>query len=227
VLVGRPNVGKSSLLNRLADADIAIVTAIPGTTRDKVVSTIQIEGIPLHIIDTAGLRDTQDEVERLGIERTWTEIRSADVILHIREAGASLEEEEAALAARFPASIARRTVVNKIDLAGEIARVDGEAIYLSAKTGEGIELLRAVLLDIAGWHPSEESVFLARERHLIALRAARVHLAQAASLLHEGRVLELSAEELRLAQEQLNRITGAFGAEDLLGAIFSRFCIGK
>jgi len=227
VLVGRPNVGKSSLLNRLADADIAIVTAIPGTTRDKVVSTIHIEGIPLHIIDTAGLRDTNDEVERLGIERTWTEIRGADVILHIREAGTSVDEEDAMLAARFPERIARRTVVNKIDLVGEAGRVDAETIYLSAKSGEGVDLLRAALLAIAGWHPSEESVFLARERHLIALRAGREHLAHATSLLQEGRVLELTAEELRLAQEQLNRITGSFGADDLLGEIFSRFCIGK
>ncbi len=231
VLLGQPNVGKSSLLNALAGSEVAIVTPVPGTTRDKVTETIQIEGIPLHIIDTAGLRDTDDVVERIGIERTWAEVARADVILHLQdaiEAGATGREIDAGIARRLPAQAARRVVRNKADLAGLPAGVQDNIITLSAKTGAGIDLLRSELLGIAGWHATGEGVFLARQRHLQALQSAREHLLLAAGhAAHSDRVLDLFAEELRLAQEALNSITGEFTADDLLGEIFSRFCIGK
>ncbi|WP_250509714.1 tRNA uridine-5-carboxymethylaminomethyl(34) synthesis GTPase MnmE [Caballeronia sp. GACF4] len=233
VLAGQPNVGKSSLLNALAGAELAIVTPIAGTTRDKVAQTIQVEGIPLHIIDTAGLRDTEDEVERIGIERTWGEIERADVVLHLLDARNGMTSEDDAIAARFPDGVPVVRVLNKTDLAGAPAAsrdADGDArqVNLSAKTGEGIALLREMLLKIAGWQAGAESVYLARERHLIALRAAREHLALAAAHADQNsQALDLFAEELRLAQENLNAITGEFSSDDLLGVIFSRFCIGK
>ncbi|TDV37361.1 tRNA modification GTPase trmE [Paraburkholderia caballeronis] len=237
VLAGQPNVGKSSLLNALAGAELAIVTPVAGTTRDKISQTIQIEGIPLHVIDTAGLRDTDDEVEKIGIERTWSEIGRADVVLHLLDARAGVTEEDRAIAARFPANVPVVRVYNKTDLAGvpasvcEGAEADGVAdceVRLSAKSGDGIALLRAELLRIAGWQADAQSVYLARERHLIALRAARDHLDQAAAHADQNaQALDLFAEELRLAQEELNSITGEFTSDDLLGVIFSRFCIGK
>ncbi|KLU23132.1 tRNA modification GTPase TrmE [Caballeronia mineralivorans PML1(12)] len=233
VLAGQPNVGKSSLLNALAGAELAIVTPIAGTTRDKVTQTIQIEGIPLHVIDTAGLRETQDEVERIGIERTWGEIGRADVVLHLLDAREALSADDVAIAARFPAGVPVVRVLNKTDLAGvqasaEMARDDVREVRLSAKTGDGIALLRSELLQIAGWQAGAESIYLARERHLIALRAAREHLATAADHADQNsQALDLFAEELRLAQDQLNSITGEFSSDDLLGVIFSRFCIGK
>jgi tRNA modification GTPase len=239
VLAGQPNVGKSSLLNVLAGADVAIVTPIAGTTRDKVTETIQLEGIPLNIIDTAGIRDAEDandEVERIGIERTWAAVAKADVILHMLDAnhGPSLADEK--IVARFPSSAPIIRIWNKIDQSGHKPAVDvmGEVthIYLSATDYLGIDLLRAELLRIAGWQQTGESRYLARERHLIALKAARDHLEiadQHASL--DNRVndqsLDLFAEELRLAQDRLSSITGAFTPDDLLGVIFSRFCIGK
>lgn len=228
VLIGQPNVGKSSLLNALAGAERAIVTPIAGTTRDKVTETIQIEGIPLHIIDTAGLRETEDEVERIGIARTWDEIAKADVIVHLQDASAPGTPLDRSIAGRLPAGVPRRTVFNKVDLTDGAPRVEGEAIHLSAKSGAGVELLRQCLLDVAGWHSTGESVFLARERHLRALKVAREHLSIAEDYARQSdRVLDLFAEELRLAQEALNGITGEFSADDLLGEIFSRFCIGK
>lgn len=238
VLAGQPNVGKSSLLNALAGAELAIVTPVAGTTRDKVAQTIQIEGIPLHIIDTAGLRETEDEVEKIGIARTWGEIEKADVILHLLDARAGVTAEDALIAARFPTGMPVVRVLNKTDLTDvgpEVSRLvaaDGDSgiceIRLSAKKSEGIDLLRAELLRIAGWQAGTESVYLARERHLIALRAAREHLSLAAEHAELGnRSLDLFAEELRLAQEELNSITGEFTSDDLLGVIFSRFCIGK
>jgi tRNA modification GTPase len=226
VLIGQPNVGKSSLLNALAGKDAAIVTPIAGTTRDKVTETIQLEGIPLHIIDTAGLRETQDEVERIGIERTWSEIAKADVVLHLLDARE--DAIDATIAARLPAAAARRTVRNKADLSDLPTGIAGDTITLSAKTGAGIDALKQELLKIAGWQATGEGVFLARERHLQALAAAQQHLAMAAQhAAQSDRVLDLFAEELRLAQEALNSITGAFTSDDLLGEIFSRFCIGK
>jgi tRNA modification GTPase len=228
VLAGQPNVGKSSLLNRLAGEDLAIVTPIAGTTRDSVRQTIQIDGVPLNIVDTAGLRDTQDEVERLGVARTWSEIGKADVVLLLVDARAGVTRQDLELVARIPQGAKRVFVHNKIDLAGADSRVQRDAaatsLYLSARTGAGMDLLRAELLGIAGWQQGAEDLFMARERHLVALRQAAQHTARAGE--HFGRP-ELFAEELRLAQQQLNSITGEFAADDLLGEIFSRFCIGK
>jgi len=228
VLAGRPNVGKSSLLNRLAGEELAIVTPVPGTTRDSVRQTIQIDGVPLNIVDTAGLRDTQDEVERLGVARSWSEIGRADVVLLLVDARAGVTAQDLELAARIPQGLKRVFVHNKIDLAGAEPRVRRDEVstnlFLSAKTGAGIDLLRAELLGIAGWQQGAEDLFMARERHLVALRRAAQHAARAGE--HFGRP-ELFAEELRLAQEQLNSVTGEFAADDLLGEIFSRFCIGK
>jgi tRNA modification GTPase len=227
VLAGQPNVGKSSLLNRLVGEELAIVTAFPGTTRDLVRSTLQIEGIPLHVIDTAGLRETDDAIERIGIERTWREIERADLVILLVDARSGVGEAERAILAQLPAHLARLTVYNKIDLTAQVAaRLEepvGVAIALSAKSGDGVELLRKELLRIVGWHPAED-VFIARERHLRALSETGRHLQAASALLLH---LELLAEELRLAQLSLTTITGEFSADDLLGEIFGRFCIGK
>ncbi len=227
VLAGLPNVGKSSLLNRLAGDDLAIVTPVAGTTRDVVRSTLQVDGIPLHVIDTAGLRDTDDAVEKIGIERTWREIERADVVVLLVDARTGVGDAERAILAQLPASLSRITVYNKVDLAGRAAErhdeSDGVAISLSAKHGDGIDLLRRELLRIAGWHPTED-VFIARERHLRALTDTLEHIAAAQAQLPQ---LELFAEELRLAQQALSGITGEFSADDLLGEIFGRFCIGK
>ncbi|HTZ00126.1 MAG TPA: tRNA uridine-5-carboxymethylaminomethyl(34) synthesis GTPase MnmE [Rhodocyclaceae bacterium] len=228
VLAGLPNVGKSSLLNRLAGEERAIVTEVAGTTRDALRESIQVEGIPLHIIDTAGLRETSDRVEQKGIERTWREIEGADVVLQIVDARAGVTPADQAVAARLPAGVERIVVENKCDLAKEGAGRSVERgqvhLRLSAMTGEGIELLHDELLRVAGWHGHGEDSILARERHLAALAEAATKLEAAAA---ETERLELCAEELRLAQEALNRITGEFTADDLLGEIFSRFCIGK
>lgn len=231
VLAGQPNVGKSSLLNRLTGDDLAIVTPIAGTTRDALRSTIQIEGIPLHIIDTAGLRETEDEVERIGIERSWKEIERSDVVLLLVDARSGVTDADREILQRLPANLQRITLYNKIDLAERQAdrhdEADGVAISLSAKANQGIDLLRQELLRIAGWHQTED-VFIARERHLRALADAQEHVAAARNVV-EGVLpaLELFAEELRLAQQALGLITGEFTADDLLGVIFSRFCIGK
>jgi tRNA modification GTPase len=235
VLVGQPNVGKSSLLNALAGADVAIVTPIAGTTRDKVSETIQIEGIPLHIIDTAGIRtidDAVDQVERIGIERTWGEVGKADVILHLLDASYGPTGADEHIVAAFPNGVPVLRIWNKIDLSGHKPAVDEAPdavnVYLSAHEHDGIDLLRAELLRIAGWQQTGESLYLARERHLIALRAAREHLDLAAAhAAQSDQSLDLFAEELRLAQAQLSSITGAFSSDDLLGVIFGRFCIGK
>jgi tRNA modification GTPase len=228
VLAGQPNVGKSSLLNRLAGEDLAIVTAVPGTTRDTVRQAVQIQGVPLHLVDTAGLRDTADEVERLGIARTWSEIERADLLVLIVDARVGVTAADEAIVARLPARLPRVVVHNKSDLSGDApgvgTRGGATMVHLSAKTGAGVELLQAHLLERAGWHPAEESPFIARERHLVALRRAAQHL-NAAAL--QAKATELLAEELRLAQDQLNEVTGEFTADDLLGEIFGRFCIGK
>ncbi len=225
VLIGQPNVGKSSLLNQLAGQEVAIVTAIAGTTRDAVRETIQIEGVPVHIIDTAGLRETDDEVERIGIERTWEAISRANVALLLVDAQRGVTLADNNIIAKLPPELPLFTVHNKIDLTQEPAGESAKEIYISAKTGAGIPLLRAALLKIAGWQTEGGSVFLARERHLNAIREAKHHLEQAGEL--PGSALEFLAEELRLAQNALSSITGAFSADDLLGEIFSRFCIGK
>ncbi|MBU4609364.1 tRNA uridine-5-carboxymethylaminomethyl(34) synthesis GTPase MnmE [Achromobacter sp. GG226] len=230
VLAGVPNVGKSSLLNALAGFDAAIVTPVAGTTRDKVVQELAIEGVPLHVVDTAGLRETDDEVERIGIARTWEEIGRADAVIHLRDARAPQDDQSLGgeLASRLPRGVPVLEVFNKIDLAEANASLPDDALRISARTGAGLDTLRAELLRIAGWQPAAETPYLARERHLTALAAADAHLEMAA--LHaeqDDRVLDLFAEELRLAHDRLGEITGAFGSDDLLGVIFSRFCIGK
>lgn len=228
VLMGQPNVGKSSLLNQLAGDEVAIVTAVPGTTRDVIRHAVEIEGIPLHIVDTAGLRETADIVEREGIARTWREIERADLGLWLTDAGNPEDPAHEPLLGRLPEALPLVTVYNKIDLAGGLAKKGqgdrGPLVWLSAKTGEGIPLLQEVLLQLAGWHATGEGVFTARARHLEALSEAGGYLRQARGCL---RAPELFAEELRGAQESLNRITGEFTPDDLLGEIFSRFCIGK
>ena len=228
VLAGPPNVGKSSLLNRLAGEDRAIVTAIAGTTRDAVRETIQIEGIPLHIIDTAGLRETEDAIEKLGIERSWREIERADVVLQLVDARVGMSLEDSILSAQLPAGVECILVRNKCDLAGLPAsrHLEGGRVHLtlSAKTSDGIGLLHEELLRVAGWAGHGEDAILARSRHLEALAAADIHLVRAGEELLR---LELCAEELRLAQEALSAITGKFTADELLGEIFSHFCIGK
>ena len=229
VLAGQPNVGKSSLLNALAGAELAIVTPIAGTTRDKVTSTIQIEGVPVHVIDTAGLRESADEVERIGVARSWGEIERADAVIFLHDltrlGEAVYDAGEARVAARLPGERVLH-VFNKCDAAR--AAPDAQGIALSALTGEGVEALRRKLLELAGWHAQPEGLFIARTRHVQALRATREHLVSAAE--HAARAdaaLDLLAEELRLAHDALGEITGAFGADELLGEIFSRFCIGK
>ena len=220
VLAGRPNVGKSSLLNRLAGEERAIVTPVPGTTRDVLRESIQIEGVPIVVVDTAGLHASRDEVEKLGVERARSEMARADLVLVVLDAA-----DPVLPAGPLPVAGKRLTVLNKVDLVpGATAGKHGDAIHLSAKTGAGLDVLRAALLEAAGWSSRGESVFLARERHLRAIELASVHLAAAKV---QDVYWELFAEELRLAQEALGSITGRVSADDLLGEIFSRFCIGK
>jgi tRNA modification GTPase len=237
VLAGQPNVGKSSLLNALAGAELAIVTPIPGTTRDKISQTIQIDGIPLHVTDTAGLRDVDahDPIERIGIERSWSEIESADAVLLLhdltRRGEPGHEAGDAAIRARLPRALLEGgrlvDVFNKVDLVPAAAIPSG-ALAISAQTGAGLEPLRRRLLELAGWQAPPEGVFMARTRHVQALRRCAAHLAAAAGHAAAGdRVLELFAEELRAAHDALGEITGATTADDLLGEIFGRFCIGK
>jgi len=231
VLAGQPNVGKSSLLNALAGAELAIVTPIPGTTRDRVSQTIQIEGVPLHVIDTAGLRSqTDDEVERIGIARSWDSIAEADSVLFLhdltRRGQPDYEAAEAQIAARLPPAARLLHVHTKGDLVDEVPPAEG--IRLSARTGQGLQALRQALLQRAGWHAVPEGLFIARARHVQALQRTREHLKHALALGDERAApLELLAEELRLAHDALGEITGQFTADDLLGEIFSRFCIGK
>ena len=251
VIAGQPNAGKSSLLNALAGAELAIVTPIAGTTRDKVQQTIQIDGVPLHIIDTAGLRHSDDEVEKIGIERAWVEIENADAVLFLHDLvrwndaaeSASYQAADATIATQLvsllPPRVAVIQVWNKVDAVqpqqAEVA-IDVAAetvnstrnIAISAKNGQGLETLRRTLLQVAGWQPAAEGVYIARERHVQALRQVSAHLDLADSQLKaKSQALDLLAEELRLAQNALSDITGEFSSDDLLGVIFSKFCIGK
>ncbi|RZU00910.1 tRNA uridine-5-carboxymethylaminomethyl(34) synthesis GTPase MnmE [Rivibacter subsaxonicus] len=237
VLAGQPNAGKSSLLNALAGAELAIVTPVPGTTRDKVRETIQIEGVPLHVVDTAGLRiDAVDEAERIGIARSWEAIGDADAVLFLhdltRAGDASYAAADREIAVRIGgASAPVLHLDTKLDLApaatGGVSMA-GEHLALSARSGAGLDALRARLLELAGWQPGGEGVFIARARHLRALDQSREHLRLAQQLAEQrDAALDLLAEELRLAHDCLGAITGAFSADDLLGEIFGRFCIGK
>ena len=236
VIAGQPNAGKSSLLNALAGAELAIVTPIPGTTRDVVSQTIQIEGVPLHVIDTAGLRESEDPVEKIGIERAWGQIAQADAVLFLHDIGrrgapdyqAADAQIRALLASRLPASVPLLEVWNKTDLLPHASELPDGTIGLSARTGVGLEALRRRLLEVAGWQAAAEGVWLARERHVQALRRVQSHLEDAGQFLKPSALaLDLLAEELRLAQNALNDITGEFTADDLLGVIFASFCIGK
>ncbi|MBK6005664.1 tRNA uridine-5-carboxymethylaminomethyl(34) synthesis GTPase MnmE [Ramlibacter ginsenosidimutans] len=260
VIAGQPNAGKSSLLNALAGAELAIVTPIAGTTRDVVRQTIQIEGVPLHVVDTAGLREGAEEVEQIGIERAWGQIENADAVIFLhdltRAEEAAYQSADAAIAAKLPEDVPVVDVWNKADAVGAGVRFAHHqptnnsdhpsrrlavsaanpsdapsapaSLTLSARTGEGLDALRARLLEIAGWQAAPEGVFIARERHLHALRRVDAHLMEAAAqLARQAQALDLLAEELRLAQNALSEITGEFSADDLLGVIFSRFCIGK
>jgi len=236
VIAGQPNAGKSSLLNALAGAELAIVTPIAGTTRDVVQQTIQIEGVPLHVIDTAGLREGEgvDEVEQIGIARAWSQIDNADAVLFLHDlTRVGLPDYDradadiaTALKTRLPASVSVIDVWNKADAVNGL--VDRSGLTLSARTGEGLQALRQQLLQQAGWQQASEGLFIARERHVQALHRVREHLAMAdAHLAAQAQNLDLLAEELRLGQNALNEITGEFSADDLLGVIFSSFCIGK
>ena len=244
VIAGQPNVGKSSLLNALAGAELAIVTPIAGTTRDKVSQLIQIEGVPLHVVDTAGLRDALDEVEKIGVERAWSEIESADAVLFLHDLVRQDQTEatqdaidyiaadarlESALALKLLKNTPVINVWNKSDMASPevLSQING-GVLISAKTGAGLQLLREQLLQVVGWQSAPEGVFMARERHVRALHSVQAQLVTAQYQLNAARpALDLLAEDLRQAQLHLSAITGAFSADDLLGEIFSRFCIGK
>ncbi|NPE55041.1 tRNA uridine-5-carboxymethylaminomethyl(34) synthesis GTPase MnmE [Dickeya dadantii] len=235
VIAGRPNAGKSSLLNALAGRDAAIVTDIAGTTRDVLREHIHIDGMPLHIIDTAGLRDASDEVERIGIERAWQEIEQADRVLFMVDGTTTNAMEPAAIwpefMARLPKTLPITVVRNKADVTGEPLGIEDVNTYslirLSARTGDGVDLLRDHLKQSMGFTSNTEGGFLARRRHLQALEQAAQHLQQGHEQLVGAYAGELLAEELRLAQQSLSEITGEFTSDDLLGRIFSSFCIGK
>jgi tRNA modification GTPase len=237
VLAGAPNVGKSSLLNRLAGEEVAIVTPIAGTTRDRVKESITINGVPMHIIDTAGLRETSDLVEVKGIERSWEAIRSADLVVFLQEPRAT-DTTDSAEALELKAQILKALppkcpvleVNNKSDLLGSPTprRDEEQPLLISAKTGEGVEALKQKILELVGWGGSQEGAIVARRRHLDCLDRAAIHLDKSQQFAADGNIsLELFAEELRLAQDQLGQITGKLLPDDLLGKIFSQFCIGK
>jgi tRNA modification GTPase len=227
VLVGQPNVGKSSLLNRMAGEEVAIVTEVPGTTRDTIRQILNIEGMPAHIIDTAGLHDSADTVEKVGMARTWAAIEKADMVLLVIDAVRGETQEDRAILSRLPKRLPCLRVMNKIDLLGGLAPatdLNRSTVWLSAKTGAGVDVLRHAIGVAAGWQGAEEGLFMARARHVQALSQAAMCLARAEA---RGGHPEIFAEELRLAQRALSAITGEFTADDLLGEIFSRFCIGK
>ena len=241
VIAGQPNAGKSSLLNALAGAELAIVTPIAGTTRDKVTQLIQMEGVPLHVVDTAGLREALDEVEKIGVERAWTEIHSADAVLFLHDLTQQCAIDyiaddariASAMALKLPAKTPIIDIWNKSDAAGPAAHARLTAsgvlgVVISAKTGAGLQALREQILRVVGWQSAPEGVFMARERHVRALAAVELQLLRATAQLRAAQpALDLLAEDLRQAQRFLGDITGQFTSDDLLGEIFSRFCIGK
>lgn len=236
VIAGQPNAGKSSLLNALAGAELAIVTPIAGTTRDKVSQLIQIDGVPLHVVDTAGLREAMDEVEKIGVERAWAEIQSADVVLFLHDLTQQTATDYIAGDARIKATLTLKLpsktpiidVWNKSDAATPASADVGVGVVISAKSGHGLQTLREQLLGVVGWQSAPEGLFMARERHVQALVKVDVQLATAAGQLRAASpALDLLAEDLRQAQLHLSEITGQFSPDDLLGEIFSKFCIGK
>lgn len=227
VIVGRPNAGKSSLLNALAGQETAIVTDIAGTTRDVLRESINLDGMPLHVVDTAGLRDSDDPVEKIGIERAWREIERADLVLLLVDDTRPDDAEDAAILSRLPAALPRLAVHNKIDLSNSLPGERGGQLYISAKHGLGIDELKAELKQRMGYQGNAEDTFIARLRHLQALEATRDAVERAEFQRREFNAGELMAEELRTAQDALGQITGKFTPDDLLGEIFSSFCIGK
>jgi tRNA modification GTPase len=229
VIAGRPNAGKSSLLNALSGRESAIVTEIPGTTRDLLKEQIDIDGLPIHIIDTAGLRESEDRVEQEGIRRAWRQIEQADRVLLLvdDQQGMTEQDHKTLQQIRQAGEIPVTTVYTKIDLSGRTAGLHQGEMAISAKSGEGMAALRTFLKQCAGYQASGEGSYLARRRHLQALQQARCALEQGRKQLLEFHAGELLAEELRQAQEALSEITGEFSSDDLLGRIFSSFCIGK
>ena len=229
VIAGKPNAGKSSLLNKLAGSDTAIVTAVPGTTRDVLREHIQIDGLPLHVIDTAGIRESDDVIEQEGVRRAWAEIEKCDRLLYVID---SVEDEQIPeeIYDQLPSHTAVTVIYNKSDLSGERCRIvdekDRVAVYLSAYTGEGLDLLKQHLKHSMGFKSHTEGQFIARRRHMTAIDIASEHLNNARTLLQTN-TGELLAEELKMAQQALSSITGEFTSDDLLGRIFSDFCIGK
>ncbi len=231
VIAGRPNAGKSSLLNTLSGRDAAIVTPVAGTTRDYLREQIQIEGMPLHLIDTAGLRDSDDPIEQEGVRRSWQQIEQADHVLLLIDDQLGFQSEDQVILDRLPAGLSHTKVFNKIDLSGKtssqpLADPDN-SVALSAKTGEGLAALRDHLKQVIGFQPQGEGGFSARRRHLDALQRAQAHVTTGQQQIEQHKAGELLAEELRLAQHCLSEITGEFSSDDLLGEIFSSFCIGK
>lgn len=224
VIVGKPNAGKSSLLNLLSGQEAAIVTEVAGTTRDVLREQIDVDGLAVELVDTAGLRNDPDRIEAEGIRRAREALASADAVLWIQDV---TDNEQGAPKENLPAGVPVTVVHNKVDLVGgEAGVVDGE-VYLSAQTGAGIDALRQRIRELAGYDNQGEGAFTARRRHIRALRRAREHFDTGCRALEEARAGELLAEELRLSQQALGEITGAFSADDLLGKIFSEFCIGK
>ncbi len=230
VLAGAPNVGKSSLLNKLAGEEVAIVTSIAGTTRDRVKESIQIEGVPMHIIDTAGLRKTSDEVEAKGIERTWEAIGLADLVIFLTAPNAKKETDDlrAQILEALPAKCPILEVLNKADLLGQPEAHQDGVLLVSAKTGQGTDALKEAILQAVGWSGPQEGAIVSRRRHLDCLERAAEHIEKSEQFAANGNnSLELFAEELFLAQNHLGQITGKLLPDDLLGKIFSQFCIGK
>lgn len=231
VLAGAPNVGKSSLLNRLAGEEVAIVTPIAGTTRDRVKESITIDGVPIHIIDTAGLRETLDLVEARGIERSWDAIRFADLVIFLTDAESGEEQDslKIQILRELPPKCAVLEIMNKADLLQGPSKIaSGKALLISAKTGAGIEQLKQKILELVGWAGPQEGAILARRRHLDCIERAAEHIEKSEQFAANGNnSLELFAEELSLAQKHLGEITGKLLPDDLLGKIFSQFCIGK
>jgi len=228
VIAGKPNAGKSTLINCLAGRDVAIVTDVAGTTRDVMREHILLDELPIHIIDTAGLRDSEDRVEQEGIKRAWQEVSKADCVLMIVDvtADAGLDDLSLSIQQRLPAGVPLITVFNKMDSLAADKPVSADAVYLSAKTGDGVDTLKARIKTVVGYHPAEGQ-FLARRRHLSALDDAKDLLLAGQKQLMGSRAGELLAEDLRLAHQALAEITGEFSSDDLLGKIFSSFCIGK